>query len=291
MSRMEDAKKKYESVPVPEELDQRIRRAIARSEKKKKKWMELSGVRTAKRSLATAAAFTAVFTLMVNTSTSFADTVSQIPVVREVARLLTFSSFEEESEDIKISVKVPALEAIEADTGSLSQEVNREIYDLCLTYADEAKKRAAEYREAFLATGGTEEEWEAHNIQIRVDYELKSQTADTISFVVRGTENWSSAYNEEKYYNLDLADGTHLSLEDILGKDYQKLVNEAVRSQIPKKEQETGIKFWNAEEGGFGGITEETNFYINEAGEPVVVFAPYEIAPKAAGTIEFVIEP
>ena len=40
-------------------------------------------------------------------------------------------------------------------------------------------------------------------------------------------------------------------------------------------------------EGGFDGITEETDFYLNEAGDPVVVFAPYEIAPGAAGTVEF----
>lgn len=31
-------------------------------------------------------------------------------------------------------------------------------------------------------------------------------------------------------------------------------------------------------------------FYLNEAGDPVVVFAPYEIAPGAAGTVEFVIK-
>ena len=42
-------------------------------------------------------------------------------------------------------------------------------------------------------------------------------------------------------------------------------------------EQETGVKFCNAEEGGFDGITEETDFYLNEAGDPVVVFAPMRL--------------
>ena len=141
-----------------------------------------------------------------------------------------------------------------------------------------------------MATGGTKEEWAAHNIEIWVWYELKSQTADRISFVVQGTENWSSAYNEGKYYNLDLKNGKRLSLKDILGEDYKKIADDAVRSQIPEKERETGVKFWKAEEGGFEGITDETPFYINEAGEPVVVFAPYEIAPGAAGEVEFVIK-
>ena len=67
----------------------------------------------------------------------------------------------------------------------------------------------------------------------------------------------------------------------MLGAEYERIVNEAVIVQIPQKEQETGVKV---------GITEETDFYLNEAGDPVVVFAPYEIAPGAAGTVEFVIK-
>ena len=35
------------------------------------------------------------------------------------------------------------------------------------------------------------------------------------------------------------------------------------------------------------GVTEDTKFYINEAGNPVVVFEKYEIAPGAAGRPEF----
>lgn len=76
----------------------------------------------------------------------------------------------------------------------------------------------------------------------------------------------------------------------MLGAEYERIVNEAVIAQITQKEQETGVEFWNAEEGGFDGITEETDFYLNEAGAPVVVFAPYEIAPEAAETVEFVIK-
>lgn len=76
----------------------------------------------------------------------------------------------------------------------------------------------------------------------------------------------------------------------MLGAEYERIVNEAVIAQITQKEQETGVEFWNAEEGGFDGITEETDCYLNEAGAPVVVFAPYEIAPEAAETVEFVIK-
>lgn len=84
-------------------------------------------------------------------------------------------------------------------------EVNQQIYDLCRQYADE-------YRKAFLDTGGTEEEWEAHKIQINVGYEIKSQTDQYLSFIVRGRESWTTAYSESRYYNIDVNTGKRVTL-------------------------------------------------------------------------------
>ena len=42
----------------------------------------------------------------------------------------------------------------------------------------------AEYKKAYFATGGTEEEWAQHNNKVTVTYEVKSQTDETVSFVV-----------------------------------------------------------------------------------------------------------
>ena len=39
--------------------------------------------------------------------------------------------------------------------------------------------------------------------------------------------------------------------------------------------------------GGFTTVDETTSFYINEAGNPVVVFPEYTIAPGAMGVQEF----
>ena len=101
--------------------------------------------------------------------------------------------------------------------------MNQEIYDLCSQYADEAVERAREYKKAFMETGGTEEEWEAHDINIHVGYEIKAQTEAYLSFAVQGTENWSSAYSETKYYNIDLKDNKMVTLADVLGHDYAGL--------------------------------------------------------------------
>ena len=158
-----------------------------------------------------------LFVTALNTNTAFAREISEIPVLGAVARIFTFRSYVEESDELKVSVEIPSLEMISEETNGLADSVNQEIHTLCEQYADEAVKRAEEYKKAFMETGGTQEEWEAHNIEIRVFYEIKSQTEDFLSFAVSGTENWTSAYSETRYYNIDLKNEKLVTLEDILG--------------------------------------------------------------------------
>ena len=290
MSRMEEAKRRYDEIQVPEELHERLEKLIADSAPERVKEAAAGGKRGKvvwmKGCAWAAAAVVALFTLALNTNTAFAQEMGEIPVLGAVARVLTFRSYVKEDADMGIAVEIPAIETIEEDTG-LAEEVNQEILERCEAYAQAAIQRAEEYKKAFLETGGTQEEWEAHNIQIRVWYEIKSQTEDYLSFTVSGTENWTSAYSETYYYNLDLKEGKRISLQDVLGEDYIAIADASIREQMAQMEKEEGITFFSQEEGGFSGITEETNFYMNEKGNPVIVFDKYEIAPGSAGEIEF----
>ena len=213
-----------------------------------------------------------------------------LPVIGAAARILTFRSYERDEGDWKISVEIPCVEMIAKDTNGLDSALNQEIYDLCSQYADEAVERAREYKKAFMETGGTEEEWEAHDINIHVGYEIKAQTEAYLSFAVQGTENWSSAYSETKYYNIDLKDNKMVTLADVLGHDYARIADESILRQMENMEEKEGIAFWSKSEGGFTGVTDKTVFYMNEKENPVIVFDKYEIAPGAYGKLEFEID-
>ena len=199
---------------------------------------------------------------------------------------MTFRSYETEKDDIAVSVEIPTIEMIAADTKITADNINQEILTLCNQYANDAVLRAEEYRTVFLETGGTPEEWAEHNIKITVDYEIKQQSSDYLSIVIRGIESWTNAYSEAKFYNLDLNTGALVTLKDLLGDDYIELANAHIREQILEREN-AGEFFFTAEEGGFTGISENTKFYINEKNRPVIVFEKYEIAPGAAGEITF----
>lgn len=288
MGSLEKLKEEYDNIVIPKELDMRIQQEIQKSRKRQTK--KAGGSHSFKRMIhameAAAATVCVFFTLALNTSQVFAAEAAQLPVIGGLARVLTFRSYETEKDDIAVFVEIPTIEMIAEDTGLKVDEINQEILDCCNQYADEAMQRAEEYRTAFLETGGTLEEWANHKIKITVGYEIKQQNNDCLSFVVRGTENWTNAYNESRFYNLSLGTGEMVTLKDMLGSDYIELVNESIREQIAERRQE-GEVFFTPEEGGFTGISKETKFYINEKNRPVIIFEKYEIAPGSSGEIEF----
>lgn len=290
MGRLEQMKEWYDAILIPEELNDRIEKEIAKSRRqqaKKRSAMKKYRVKKAVRGAeAAAAAVCILFTAALNMSPVFAQEASQLPVIGGLARVLTFRAYETEQDDIAVSVEIPTIEMVAEDTGITTDAVNQEILARCSQYADEALMRAEEYRTAFLETGGTLEEWAEHKIKITVGYEIKQQNGDYLSFVVRGTENWTNAYNESKYYNLDLRTGQMVTLEDMLGSDYIEIANECINGQIAAG-RDAGETFFTAEEGGFTGISEDARFYINEQNRPVIVFERYEIAPGSSGEIEF----
>jgi len=294
MSRLEDAKKKYDKTEIPKELSKRVQAAVEESGARKREREKVVRIRRRKvlagKCAGVAAGLAIVFTTALNTNTAFADMAARLPVVGGVARLLTFRSYEKDEGEWKISVKIPSVEMIAADTNGLDDSLNQEIHELCIRYGEEAQQRAMEYKKAFMETGGTEEEWAAHNIEINVWYEIKSQTEDYLSFAVMGTESWTSAYSEARYYTIDLKNGKLATLQTLLGDEYVRKADESIQTAMRERQETEGIEFWAQDEGGFSGIDENTKFYVNEKGNPVIVFDKYEIAPGAYGAMEFEVE-
>lgn len=234
---------------------------------------------------ASAAAVVLVFSLGVNLSPAFADAVRDVPVLGSIAEVVTLKNYFEQKDNVSYSVRQPA---VADDQGQVQDDVvNQQIQQAIDTYLADAQQRIEEYKEAYLATGGTEEEFLSRNIQVQVDYQVFSQTEDTLSFALYMDENWVNSYGIVKYYNLDLQTGQPLTLQDLLGDDWQSMVNEEIAAQIQQQEQE-GVPYL-IDESTFSGVTDQTKFYINDQHQIVIVFDKYEIAPGSSGRPEFVL--
>ena len=276
----ERARVRHESTPVPEELEFAVASALRAGQRR------LRGRRALRRSVSGVLGGCACFVLLVNASPAFARAVSDVPVLGGLARVVTVTEYHIDERERLIDVRLPALE-LPGDT-DLEQRINLAIQTRIDQVLQEAEDRARAIRDAYVATGGAEEDFIP--VMIDVDYEIKCQNDHYLSFVLTETETRANAYTELYTYNIDLQAGRELTLRDMLGPDYKGLANEAVRAGIAAQEAESPDNiYFHGEEGveGFPSIADDQRFYINEAGNPVLIFEKYEIAPGYMGQPEF----
>ncbi|MCI8400351.1 MAG: DUF3298 domain-containing protein [Oscillibacter sp.] len=276
MKNFDRAREAYENTPIPQELDQRVRAGIQQGRKNRRQ-------RTVRRWLSAAACF-AVLVAALNVSPTIAKAAAEVPVLGGLFRVMTFISYDASDGGINYVVSVPRLES-DAD---LAGQVNAAIRQRVDAHTARARQDWADYKEAFFATGGTEEEWGDREMDVFVGYEVMSQTDTQVSFVVTLAEGWVSSMEERYYYNLDLAEDRVLTLQDVLGKDWVEICNASIQEQIAASVDEEGFSYFFApEDGGFTTVDGDTGFYIREDGTVVVAFPRYSIAAGAAGTPEF----
>ena len=275
MNEFEQAKKEYEQIPVPEELADRVQAGIrqGRAKRMQRKW---------KRGAGAVAACLVLVVGTLNISPTVAAAAADVPVLGGLFQILTVRSYQDTNEDRTVEVEQPGLSG-----GALAQQVSEEIQERVDAKIAEGEEIIAQYKEAFLATGGTEEEFEQKNIQVDVDYEILSETEDRVSFVLRAAESDISAGKEIVYYNLDLATGKVLTLEDVLGEDWVNICNSSIQEQMAEN---TDVSYFSEDQGGFTTVDENTSFYLDEDGSVVVVFPKYSIAPGAYGEQTFRID-
>lgn len=280
MNEFNRAKADYASIPIPEELDGVVRGAIRKGRKRRL-------MRSFKRNGMAAAACFALLVGVLNLSPSAAAAAAEVPILSGLFRILTVRNFEQTENGIDYHVSVPEIQA----DGALAQQVNAAIQTEVDAHLARARRDWDEYKKAFFETGGSEAEWNDREMDVIIDYEIKSQSDTRVSFVVSLAECWVAAQEERYYYNLDLADNRPVTLQMLLGDDWVERCNQAVRSGIAERTDPDGTSmFFAPEEGGFTTVDENTAFYIREDGVPVLAFPKYEIAAGAAGVPEFPVD-
>ena len=273
MNEFQEARKAYEDIPVPEELSRCVQAGIRRGKVNRLRRMW-------RKRLAAVVACLAVTVGVLNLSPAMASAAADIPVLGGLFQVLTVRSFTDKNDDRTVTVEQPGL------TGSdFADGIDRAIQIRVDEKLAEGEKLVADYKNAFLATGGTEEEWAQHDNTVSITYEIKSRTDTTVSFVVSSSVSIANADQEQFFYNLDLAEDQELTLAGLLGEDWVNICNDSIRAQMAASEDPT--VFFTEEEGGFTTVDEETGFYISQSGNPVVVFPRYTVAPGFMGAVEF----
>lgn len=277
-----DELRRLQEIRAPEELKLRTLEAIDEiGERKEVIDMKQLRRKTRRRIAAAVTGVAACFIVGVNVSPALALGLADIPALGALARIVCVRSDFYQNSDSTVTIEQPEVQG--------ANKVNALIDEQVKAYEAKAQADIADYKEAFLATGGTEEEFAAKDIQVKVDYAVKHQSDTALSFVLTGSEDWNAGTVERYYYNLRMEDGSVITLKDLLGDGWVDAANEQIRAQMAAQEKDSDIKYFTGES-GFQTVDENTNFYLNEQGQPVVVFDKFEVGPGTLGEPEFTLE-
>jgi len=280
--KLEKLKKEYMDLSIPEELDYVVRKAL-----KKSGLNIMSKKSIIKRISIAAASIAAVFVVLtvgVNTSPVFAETISKIPIVGNIVKVLTFKEYNINEDTFNSNIKVPAIHGLENKT--LENSLNEK-------YLQEGKK----LYEDFQADMKKGKETGGGHLGINSGYEVKTDN-DRILSIGRYTVNTvGSSSTEMKYDTIDKKNEILITLPSLFKDDnYVDIISENIKQQMVEQNKADNQKFYwveGIEQDGmselFEKISGEQNFYINAEGKLVISFNKYEVAPGYMGIVEFVI--
>ena len=233
-----------------------------------------------------AAACTVIaFGLTVNSSSVLAKGMYKIPVIGDFAKMVTFREYNIHNETSKGKVIIPTANDIQnkAIESQINETIEKKVDELVKEQATLDK----EYKEAFLETGGKEEDYK--KIEMAVDYKLHYSSQNIISFEIFKYQTLAPAYNETYFYNIDLKTGEEITIKEVLGGDYSKIIKEKTEKQmLDRIKNNSELTYWIDELKEIE-IKEDRKFYIKEDGDIVVFFDKYEVATGLMGAQHFVV--
>lgn len=268
---MEMWKEAYDQIPVPQEARDRIEAGIMRARLEKKRSDRMKNM---KRTGVTAAALVLTFGIAVNASPVVAQAMDGIPVIGSIARVVTIRNYNESTDNgMMADISVPQID------GNVAANAEMDAY---------AKELIARYEKEVVAQLGQEE----GHYALESSYEVVSDNDKYVSIRINTVETMASGAEFVKIFTVDKATGETVSLKDYLNSPEKlEAVSQNIKDQMAAQmaEDEGKVYFTEGEPGGFTGLTGDENFYLNEAGELVIVFGEYEVAPGYMGTVSFTI--
>ena len=238
------------------------------------------------RITATAAALAIAFIALPNMSPTIAYAMEQMPIIGQFVKVVTFRNYEYEDEQHKAELSIPEIvidepvqdEQLQSVLEDTTNEINAEIQKLSEELLDEFVNHMRE---------------EMGYKELIVKSEVVTTTQEYFTLKLSCYQGEASGYERDYFYTIDLISGKQLQLKDIFvdGADYITPISENIKEQMRRQmEKDENILYWledEMEELNFSGITEETNFYINEDDDVVICFNEGDVAPMYMGNVEF----
>jgi len=215
---------------------------------------------------------------LLNCMPNLAQAMENIPVLGQLIRVVDLRSWALGWGDSGITVQDPVLEGSSPAVDELTAQKDAFIAQMQETFLEYAARKYQGY------------------VAEDVSYEVIRDDEDLFLLRLTATLNAGGSVDYSRYLLLDKSSGQILELADLFQPEVNYIfpISREIKAQMSEQiNAGEGNYFlpggiW-ADEECFQSIDPEQNFYINENGQLVIVFAEYEVAPGSMGTPEFVI--
>jgi len=280
--KLKQLKEDYMDIPIPDELDFKVKKAIKQGRKSMKAKDNKAKIRKGYIAAASVAAATVVLTVGVNVSPVLAKGLSDLPVLGGIIEVLTFREYKVDEKNYNADIKVPEIQGLE--NKELQNSLNEKYLNDSKALYEQFMEEMNELKEA----GGG-------HLGLDNGYVVKTDTEKILSigrYVVNTAASSSTTF---RYDTIDKEKEILITLP-ILFKDdsYIDIISENIKSQMREQmKSDDSLIYWIKGEDndfeGFDKISKEQSFYINPEGKLVIAFDKYEVAPGYMGNPEFII--
>lgn len=263
--RLENMKKEYDKIIVPDEALNRIMSGIERANEEKK----IVSFTPLKRAGLGIAAAVAICIISVNSSAQVARAMGDIPVVGGLFKVITFREYGFDDGKNSGQAQVPEIESEgSVAAGEVNAEVKEYIDEIMTVFEEDCKVEDLGYE------------------SLDVNYAVLTNNDKYFSLDIVGANTAASGYEFHKFYTIDKKADKVLRLRDLYADGYD-YVSE-ISSEIIRQMEKSGEAYYIGEENeGFTEIIPEQSFYINEKGNIVICFNEYEVGPGSLGAPQF----
>lgn len=282
---LDQMKKEYQNIEVPEELKGRMEEAIkkAKMDKERERFMK----KLPKRAGYGVVAAMLAITILANSGEQIAYAMEKVPVLGAISEIVTFREYKHKDGTMEADIKTPEIKGDSDSVKNLNQQIQK--------YTDQIKENYEKDLNQVLENYGDTKN--AHE-SVQTGYTVISDNDTILSLQIQTTIAMAGSNSFSKFYTLDKRTGQILALQDLFkdGADYQRVLSENIISQMKEQMKQDKTKSYFLYEDdpddplNFKEIKKDQNFYIDKEGNLYIAFDKYEVAPGYMGECYFKIE-
>ena len=266
------------TIEIPKELDSLVNAAIEKGKKTErmiimKKWI--------RNSAATAAAIIVGFVGAANLSPTFAKSLSDIPVLNTLVKVVSFIQFDYHEDTYEATIDTPVLEGLTNE--KLEATLNQK-------YLEENKKLYEQFEKDVADMKSFEEDG---HLGVDSGFEIKTNNDQILSIARYVVNTVGSSSTTMTYDTIDKQNEIIITLPSLFKDDsYIEIISENIKEQMrTKRAADSNLMYWIAGEpdaiDGFDRILADQSFYITDQGKLVISFDKYIVGPGSMGIQEF----